>query len=196
MRFRPGFDVPFLCVEAVLIGGHYAFPELPYALGLAMFWTGIAGLAAWGLVRLGVLDNIQFFQRWFGLAAPARDVGVGEAIAYVCYRDWGHNFSAAAGSRDVDAVAALHEFRQAASDDRVKIWGKRSRDAVFEPIPAEYWRRHQIEWFGLLRGPVTTEPTVSVADHGNRYEELMTSRTQVEEVWPKRGLHLRFRSEP
>jgi hypothetical protein len=34
---------------------------------------------------------------------------------YVCYRDWGHDFLAAAGSRDVDAVAALHEFRQAAS---------------------------------------------------------------------------------
>jgi len=36
MRFRLGFDVPFLCVEAILIGGHYAFPELPHALGLAI----------------------------------------------------------------------------------------------------------------------------------------------------------------
>jgi hypothetical protein len=161
-----------------------------------MFWTGIAGLAVWGLVRLGVLDNIQIFQRWFGSAAPARDVGVAEAIAYVCYRDWGHNFLAAAGSRDVDVVTALQEFQQAAADDQVKIWGKPSHNAVFEPIPAEYWRRHQIEWFGLLRGPATTEPAVSVADHGNRYEELMTSRTEVEEVWPKRGLHLRFRSAP
>jgi hypothetical protein len=187
MRFRPGFDVPFLCVEAILIGGHYAFPQLPHALGLAMFWTGVAGLAAWGLVRLGVLDNIQIFQRWFGSAAPMRDVGVGDAIAYICYRDWAHNFSAAAGSRDVDVVDALQEFHQAASEDRVKIWGKPSRNAVFEPIQAEYWRRHQIEWFGLLKNSPTTEPTVSVADRGNRYEELMTSRTQVEEVWPKRS---------
>jgi hypothetical protein len=194
MRFRPKFDVPFLCVEAILIGGHYAFPVLPHAVGLALFYCGIVGLIVWVLVRLGFLDNVQFLQHWFG--SPVRDVSVGDAIAYVCYRDWGHNFLAAAGSRDVDAVTALQEFQQAAADDQVKIWGKPSRNAVFEAIPAEYWRRHQIEWFGLLRGPATTEPAVSVADHGNRYEELMTSRTQVEEVWPKRGLHLRFRSAP
>lgn len=170
-----------------MIGGHYAFPELPHALGLVMFWTGIAGLVAWGAVRLGFFDNVQILQRWLG-STPMRDTSVGNAIAYVCYRNWDHGFSDAAGSNKVDAVAALQEFQQAAADDRVTIWGKAGRNAVFELIPAEYWRRHQIEWFGLLRGSATTEPTASVADRGNRYEELMTSRSQVEDVWPKKRL--------
>src|SRR5260370_34336952 len=90
MRFRPKFDVPFLCVEAILIGGHYAFPVLPHAVGLALFYCGIVVLIVWVLVRLGFLDNVQFLQHWFG--SPVRDLSVGDAIAYVCYRDWGHCF--------------------------------------------------------------------------------------------------------
>jgi len=110
----------------------------------------------WGAVRLGFFDNVQILQHWFG-SMPMRDTRVSNAIAYVCYRNWDHGFSDAAGSNEVDAVAALQELQQAAADDRVTIWGKAGRNAVFELIPAEYWRRHQIEWFGLLRGSATTD---------------------------------------
>jgi hypothetical protein len=34
----------FVLAELILIGSHYAVPELPPLLGQAMFWTGIAGL--------------------------------------------------------------------------------------------------------------------------------------------------------
>jgi hypothetical protein len=192
MRFRPGLDVPFLCLEAILIGGHYAFPDLPHLLGLVMFWVGIAGVALWGLLRFGVFDDIDFLQRWAGSVTPKRDVGVAAAIAYICYRNWDQDVFTAAGSSGMDAARALKDFQQAAADGDVPVWGIRDRE-IYEPIPAEFWRRHQVEWFDLLKGKPTTEPMISASDRGERFKDLMTSRARVEELWPKKKGKLVFR---
>ena len=95
-------------------------------------------------------------------------------------------FIDAAGTSGVDAVAALAEVRQAAADELITIWGKRPGQQVFEEVPPVFWVRHQIEWFGLLKNRATTEQTVSVADAGDRYEDLMTSRVQYRKWPPKR----------
>ena len=42
------------CIEAILLGAPYAFPDLPPLLGQIMFWAGVAGLViylAWLAVR-------------------------------------------------------------------------------------------------------------------------------------------------
>jgi hypothetical protein len=79
----------------------------------------------------------------------------------------------------------LKDFRRAAADGRVQIWGKRHNGKAFEPIEKAYWRVHTFEWLGLLKGKTITER----ADGGRRdtsteYLDLMTSETQVEALWP------------
>jgi hypothetical protein len=124
--------------------------------------------------------------------APAmRDVSVGEALAYVCFREWGREFMDAAGATGTDAAGAMNEFLQAAADGGLQIWGKLNASGVFEPIPPEYWRKNQIEWFGLLKNAPTTQPSVTGVRDA-RYVELMTSRSQVEKAWARKtGVRLR-----
>jgi hypothetical protein len=184
MQFHPTFEIPVVLIELAAIGSHYAFPELPHTLGLVLFWGGLGGLLLWFL-WIG-----WRFLRAPGSNAPARDVSVGEAISYVCFRHWGRRFVDAAGDRTADVNASLTAFCQAAADDRITIWGKTTSGAVFEKIPADFWRKNQIEWFGLLRREPATESTDPAVHHGLapsiRYSDLMTSRTQVEAAWPKR----------
>lgn len=177
-----------------MIGGHFAFPELPHAIGQFMFWAGVAGLVLFALAYCGVFDRFVWLQKWLGERKAKRDVGVSEAVAYVSFREWGKRFIDAAGSSDVDAVASLREFQQAALDGDVSIWGKHPPSEIFDLIQAGFWSRHQIEWFGLLKGNPTTEPTISASDGGNAPESLMTSRQQVEATWPKKRARLKFRA--
>jgi hypothetical protein len=116
----------------------------------------------------------------------ARDVGVGEAIAFVCFHQWGRTFYEAAGSPDVDGAAECQQFLQAAADGNIQVWGKRKENGVFEPIAREFWFENQIEWFDLLRDNPRTEPRFSTKHAVARYLDLMTSRAQVEKQWPIR----------
>src|SRR5262245_37007548 len=119
---------PRLRCSIPLRGGHFDWRSL--RLSSAATCAGSSDVLdrhCWigdmGRGQVGFFDNVQILQRWFG-STPMRDTPVSHAIAYVCYRDWDHRFSDAAGSKEVDAVAALQEFQQAAADDRVTIWGK------------------------------------------------------------------------
>jgi hypothetical protein len=195
MRFRPGAEILFWLLEVALIGVHYGFPELPHLIGLTLFWAGVIGLVLWGLAHLGAFDRFPFIAKLLGPPPePVRDLEVDKAIAYVCFRQWGHSFQDAAGSRSADAVAGLRSFQQAAADGKVKIWGKAHHSNVFEPIPQEYWLKYQIEWFGLLRSRPTTEPAVIGVSRGSEYAELMTSKSQIEAIWPKKRKKLRLQS--
>jgi hypothetical protein len=188
MRFHPTFEIPIVLIELAAIGSHYAFPELPHALGLALFWGGLAGLLIWA--------------SWFAwrilhaprAAIPTRDVPVGNAISYLCFRTWDRSFFETAGVPSTDANAAVAEFIQAAADDRITIWGRTTAGAVFEKIPADFWRKNRIEWFGLLKGKPTTESTdrliLQGLAHETTYSDLMTSKAQAEAAWPKRRRRL------
>jgi len=192
MRFHPTFEIPVLLIELAAIGSHYAFPDLPHALGLVLFWGGVAGLLLW------VLWFAWRLLRASSGGAPARDVSVAEAISYVCFRRWGRRFLEAAGDREANVNTALTEFRQAAADDRITIWGKTTAGAVFEQIPADFWRKNQIEWFDLLRGRTKTESIDPLVTHGSAlraisYFDLMTSRAQVEAAWQRKRRRIVFR---
>jgi hypothetical protein len=115
----------------------------------------------------------------------ARDVGVSEAIAYNCYRQWGRSFFSAAASAEINGAGAYDEFLQAIADGRIPAWGKKQDHGVFEPIPKEFWFNNRIEWFGLLKDKPSTEPSVS--SKGDVYSSLMTSRDAVEKYWPAIG---------
>jgi len=101
MRFHPSFEIPLVLIELAAIGSHYAFPELPHTLGLILFWGGVAGLLLW---------NFWFVWRLLRSShanEPARNVSVGEAISYVCFRRWGRRFLDAAGDRTAEVAITL-----------------------------------------------------------------------------------------
>ena len=121
-----------------------------------------------------------------GLLDVWRDVGIGEAVGYICFREWGHNFLAATGSEYADGGKEYDELLQAFADGVVPVWGKRNSYGVHESIPAEYWYKNRIDWFSLLRNEPRTEPS-NATFNGDGYTSLMTSRATVERHWPAIG---------
>jgi hypothetical protein len=115
-----------------------------------------------------------------------RDAGIGEAVSYICFREWGHNFRAAAGSAHASGAKEYDELLQALADGQVPAWGKTNSYGVHEPIPVEYWFNNRIDWFSLLRNEPRTEPS-NATFRGDAYTSLMTSRAAVERYWPAMG---------
>lgn len=194
MRFRPGAHILFWLLEAALIGGHFAFPDLPHLAGQVMFWAGVAGIALWLLAHLGAFDRLPLPARLMGQVTGNRDTKVGAAISYICFRNWQHDFTDAAETAPPasEANEALKSFRQAAADGKIPVWGKAMHSDVFEPVPKEYWLKYQIEWFSLLRDSATTEPAVIGVLRGYEFLDLMTNKTRIEAIWPKRRRTMRL----
>ncbi|SFI32521.1 hypothetical protein [Bradyrhizobium sp. Gha] len=115
-----------------------------------------------------------------------RDVGLGEAVGYICFRRWGESFVAAASSSNVSGSREYDELLQAAADGEIPIWGKKAAHGVHEPIPGEFWFKHRMDWFSLLRGSPETESSVR-SGSDETYLELMTSRAAIERYWPPLG---------
>jgi hypothetical protein len=85
----------------------------------------------------------------------------------------------------------LNQMRQLAYDGKIRIWGKRFSTDVWREIPPTFWADHQLDWFGFLKGTpeeFKTTVTVSWAIDNSKvsetWSELMTSRAQVEQLWP------------
>jgi hypothetical protein len=114
-----------------------------------------------------------------------RDVGIGEAIGYICFREWGRNFLAATGSEHASAAKEYDELLQAFADGVVPAWGKRYNYGVHEPIPKEFWFNNRIDWFSLLRDDPRVERNST--SKGETYTSLMTSRADIERYWPAIG---------
>jgi hypothetical protein len=174
-----GFSVPFTAA-AVYFDSKYAHVIFG-ALALASLY--FAAYRIWKsewekAVVLQVKLNREF---------PAeRDVGIGEAVGYICFREWGHNFKACAGSTHVSGGKEYDDLLQSFADGKIPVWGKRENYGVHEPISKEYWFNNRIDWFSLLRDEPNTEPT-SAAFKGDSYSSLMTSRATVERYWPAMG---------
>jgi hypothetical protein len=92
------------------------------------------------------------------------------------------------------SVEAVKQYLQAAADGHVQVWGKPTYSEIFEPIEQEFWRKYQIEWFSLLRGRTITEPAVLGAKRGCEYVDLMTSKAQVEALWPRKRRKVRLQA--
>ena len=112
--------------------------------------------------------------------AVVRDVDISEALAYIAFRAWGRGFDEVVASPN--GAAEYDEFLQAAADGQIPIWGRRETYGVLEPIPAEYWRHHRLDWFTLVKGQARTEVAHARPPH---YEGLMTSRSAVQRQWPQ-----------
>ena len=155
-------------------------------------WAAVAVFSAAGIVL--VIHSI--FLRWRSsrvphtktpmirevpapaLFNPARDVGAGEAVAYLCFGEWGKRFFDAAESTATSGAAEYDQFLQGAADGIIPMWGKKEMHRVYEPIPKEFWFKNRIDWFSLLRGDAHSES--STRSHSDRYLSLMTSRAALE----------------
>ena len=82
-----------------------------------LFWVVLALLVFWS----AFMTSFDLWLRNRNIAPHAnRNVGASEAIAYICFREWGKTFFDAANTKDNKASNALNEFLQAASDGDVK----------------------------------------------------------------------------
>jgi hypothetical protein len=167
-------------------------PEIPEwlrillaLLGGALILVSVTGHGISALIRRHAIDRLGDRQKSETALQSRRDVSVGEAIAYLCFCEWGRRFVDAAASPDVSGNLEHTQFQQAAADGDVRIWGRPSAGRVYEPIPKEYWRENRIEWFSLLKGEPDTEPLGRAKETGplQRYNSLMTSRSDTERLF-------------
>ena len=165
----------------------FGLPGPLTALGWLLVFLGLSTLSflMLGAARFALRGTRwAIWESWSGhsLAEQSvRDVGVGEAIAYIAYGTWGHSFLEAASTSDIDAVWALRQFHQAAADRQIIVWGKKGPGRIYEQIGEEgYWSKNEIEWFELLHGTPRTEAILANDYSQQRFIHLETSRTDVE----------------
>ena len=144
----------------------------------ALLWTAV-GLLLFAAVALAV--HSLRTKKPKRPKTPERDVGIGEAIAFMCLGKWGSKFMEAVGAMGVDATANYNSLLQAAADGTIPVWGKRQNYGVYEPIAKEFWFENDFEWFSLLRGDGHSQSKKSTFQ-GDRYLSLMTSRAAVESL--------------
>jgi hypothetical protein len=174
--------IPFLIGLGAQVSG-YTSPTLAYLLfGSAALLSVIPAWDLFKLVRGGPSSGVL-----------ARDVGVGEAIAYIHFREWGRRFWDAAGSPHVNSSIELNSFLEAAVEGAITVWGQTTTGGHYVSIPTSFWRGSAINWASLLRDePVTETTTPGVASQTN-YTGLMTSRAQVQARWPRPKRRFRLR---
>ncbi len=169
-----GFSVPF---AAFSVFSPEKYQQAIWGL-LAVCSFGFAAWRVW-LYEHQKVTSLQAKLKLEG--EPERDVSMDDAIGYVSLRNWNIGFSEAASSPFTDTAKDYDAVLQALADGKLPAWGKKASYGVQEPIPAEYWRTHRIDWFSLMRREPHTEK------NGERYSELMTSRSAVERKWPPMG---------
>ena len=166
------FSVPFAAI-AIFADQKYQ-PRIWGALALLAF-----GFASYRLWNAQYDKVVSLEKQLSGNPNFQRDVGLSEAIAFVCFREWGKNFlEATGGSPPVEATMAYERCLQAAADGIIPVWGKRERYSVYEPRPREYWFTNGFEWIDLLKGKASSEPHIG-AFKGDSYSSLMTSKEAV-----------------
>jgi hypothetical protein len=171
-----GFSVPF---TAAMIYFDNKYTKLIFGF-LAIASTWFATYRIWKTEREQVISLRQQLT-----PATVRDVGIGDALGYVAFRDWGQNFLAAVGSEYVSGAKEYDEFLQALADGNIPSWGKRNNYGVHEPIPANFWFDNRIDWLSVLRDEPKTETNAMPA--GSLFTSLMTSRSAVARYWPAVG---------
>ena len=108
---------------------------------------------------------------------------MGDAFAFLCTGQWGEKFfdvvKDGRGHGDV-----LPQVRQLMYDGKISAWGKRHLSDLYVPIPPEYWRDHNVEWFSIFRDRGAQSGSYPGTDGGERYQDLMVCRQQIEKEFP------------
>jgi hypothetical protein len=96
------------------------------------------------------------------------------------------------------------DIRQKAFEGRLPVWGRRPRSHLYEPIPPEFWRNHEIAASYVIN-PLVDDTWVSVTHplvigevaHAKMqaWEDFMTNRGAVEKLWPQIGSATRDSSQ-
>jgi hypothetical protein len=119
--------------------------------------------------------------------AVERDVWLQEAIWRVANGNWDGDRSAWAQSQsaDVRITDAKRAVEQAAIDGKLRTWGADSPSGRLIEIDHKYWETHQIYILSFFHeNPEQMYTELSNHDVLDRRYRLMTSRKQVEELWP------------
>jgi hypothetical protein len=109
-----------------------------------------------------------------------RDSKLKEAITYAVTGVWDDNLWDGSDGRISRANEALVKFEQLARDAKLQIWGKLHSFGVYNPIPAEYWENHTVQYLSLFKDDAVIENEGTPPPH---YLDLMVSRIQFEHVW-------------
>lgn len=192
-----------LCIAAIPLGA--ALMVAPDYLHLSGY---LVPLTFWGGIALSIaLIVTAIFIAWRGerfedLAVSPRsheprNVPLHEAIWRAHLGHWGER---ATYGDDWPSRVPFHEIcaaiRQKARDGKLPIWGNKGSGTPFEPIPMGFWGTHDIEANYNINPLVketwvyVTEPTkVGQTRHAKTqdWENFMTSKEVVEELWPPNG---------
>ncbi len=145
-------------------------------------------------VILLVIVNVPWrhIQQQIGQPNPlsTRDVWLSDAMIYALRGGWGDridltNISENELSRFYEIE---NEFRQAALDGTLPIWGKRAAYGLWEEVLAKDWVSYEIHEFDLLKSLADPEKLM-VVRKGDRFPtqewvRVKTSKAKVEELWP------------
>ena len=148
-----------------------------YILGVALLLTG----ATMAFVRLQVARVAQKDKT--PAVVVERDTLLGDAVAYMVTGKFDRN---AAWENEVGAIsgmgAALEEFHQAARDGKLHVWGMPKMWGVHDPIPADYWSSHSVNFMALFREQADVETDGSPEPH---YHDIRVSRAEFEKLRPR-----------
>ncbi|HLH96884.1 MAG TPA: hypothetical protein VKW08_17370 [Xanthobacteraceae bacterium] len=120
---------------------------------------------------------------------PQRDVWLYDAICRIFLGRWEH-IGLKRGRLDLDQAdrevlqdLVTRHIRQLAAEGTLPIWGrKQSYWALWEPVPPEYWRHHQVDFQSFLEADPKMLHALPCSGSGTSpaLGELMTSRASVD----------------
>lgn len=130
-----------------------------------------------------------------------RDVDLLDAIHYVMNREWGKTLNWQSLPSEISALKnALKEIRQKACDDELKVWGMKSSETLWGtqssnlliPIQPEYWLRYGIDQNDAMIGDQQELKTTQMSSNSSEkeliYQNLMTTKSIVEYLWPPENI--------
>src|SRR6202035_5505477 len=130
---------------------------------------------------------------------PTHDVSLFDAIWRAYFGEWkilgeGERLPS---EQEYQRLHDLAEFDipQRAFDGDLPIWGKRNALQLLEPIPKTFWQTHNIHYLSLTnRNPPRIEiwSTTHPIRPTHEWIELKTSRSVVDQLWPRSPLEIIF----
>ncbi len=131
-----------------------------------------------------VSGNMQFGASPSPPPSSARNAWLSDAIHYAHLRAWPPNEP---GLVDYEFGGLLNEFMQAAIDGQLTVWGKNMDEtALYQKLKPSYWHDYSLDEFGFMHGREMTcsESRSHRLPEPGLMRALMTSREQVESLWP------------
>jgi hypothetical protein len=125
---------------------------------------------------------------WEDQAGVGRDVWLYDAVCRIFLGRWG-TIPLKGGKLDLDGAEfpvlhdlITHHLRQLACDGKLPVWGKRPGYwALWELMPAEFWKHHQIDYESFLQAdPRMLHALPCDAGSTTSLRELMTSKAAVD----------------